>query len=63
MFELFFIAVYRHDPGHFGDTIFFDVRDAPPPHGAPENGHDLNGFAAIVRDAFDLRNDVPFEWG
>jgi hypothetical protein len=63
LFELFFVTVYRHDPDHFGEAIFFDVRDSPPPHGPPENGQDLNGFAATVRETFDLRNDVPFEWG
>jgi hypothetical protein len=62
LFEAVFIGLYETDPQNFGEVSFFDVRNAPPRSGRP---NDSMGFAELVeaiKQTYDARNSPIFQW-
>lgn len=62
LFEAVFIGLYDTDPERFGETIFFDVRHAPPKAGRPQESLSFAELVDAIRRIYDQRNSPVFEW-
>lgn len=62
LFEAVFIGLYDTAPERFGETIFFDVRNAPPKAGPPQNSMSFAELVDEIRRTYDRRNSPVFEW-
>lgn len=64
LFERLFIGGYVFEDEQAGDVWFFDVANAPPINGPPEERQRLNflELIATIRRTYDARNNPPFHW-
>jgi hypothetical protein len=61
LFERFFIGLYDLK---VGETLFFDVMQAPPRNRRPREDEsiDFAGLIAAITETYDARNNPPFFW-
>ncbi|HEX8436266.1 hypothetical protein [Archangium sp.] len=62
LFEAAFVALYEPGGPTKGAVRFFDVRNAPPRRGMPNNTLTLAQFVEQVRFVYDARNNPSFEY-
>jgi len=62
LFEAVFVGLYDTDPQHFGEVIFFDVKNAPPRSGRPGDAMGFHELVDEIRRTYDRRNSPVFEW-
>ncbi|HND51253.1 MAG TPA: hypothetical protein PLV92_02610 [Pirellulaceae bacterium] len=64
LFEKLFVGSYTFEGEKAGDVWFFDVADAPPSNGIPDERRCLSfeQLVAVIRDTYDARNKPPFHW-
>lgn len=64
LFEKLFVGAYAFEGEEKGNVWFFDVANAPPINGIPVERSRLSfeELVAAIRDAYDARNNPPFEW-
>lgn len=62
LFERVFIGLYDTAAETFGDLCFFDVANAPPRRGKPENTMSFDELIKAIISTYDSRNNPEFTW-